>query len=134
MADLNDLTTFPGQVDTNTYMTEFCRVEIVGVGFDEEDRDIRIEDIYAPSIFERYQPPAPEDGEEGDVTLCVALTFYTDGGEVCRYIQDSQSDDVYQVFAKVLAMLGQKGWQAIELVIDDEDDEETWYLQRSMRR
>ena len=135
MADFSSLATFPGQTDSNTSTTQFCRVEVVNVGLDVEDVDITVEDIHPPSMFEQYQSPVvenEEDEEEEGGTSCVALTFYTENGEVCRYITDSQSDDVYQVFAQVLAALGQKGWQAINLVVDQQY-EETWFLQRNMR-
>ena len=134
MADLNSLATFPGQTDITTSTTQFCRVEVVNVDLDEEDSDINVEDIHSPSIYERYQPPMVEDEDEEEPgTLCVAITFYTEGGEETRYIQDSQSDDATEVLAQVLCVLGQKGWQAINVIID-EQFEETWYLQRIVRR
>jgi hypothetical protein len=135
MADLGSLTTFPGQLDNNISTTEFCRVEVVTVDLEGEDAGTTIEDIHSTSIFERYRTPPVEDEKEEDYqggTPCVALTFYTEGGEVCRYIDDSQADDVYQVFARVLAALGQKGWQAINVMTDEQFDE-TWYLQRMTR-
>jgi len=135
MAYISSLATFPGQIDNNTSTTQFCRVEVVNVDLDEEDSDITVEDVHSPSIYERYQPPMVEDEEEEEEpgTLCVALSFYTDSGEETRYIQDSQSDDAAEVLAQVLSVLGQKGWQAVNVIID-EQFEETWYLQRIVRR
>lgn len=135
MADLGSLTTFPGETDYSASTTQFCRLEVVMPDLDGEDSDVTVEDINPPSMFARYQTPrvAEEEEEEEeddeDGMSCVALTFYTDSGEVSRYITDSQSDDVYQVFARVLAVLGQKGWRAINLVVDRQY-EETWFLQR----
>lgn len=133
MADLSSLATFPGQVDTATSTAQFCRVEAVMVDLDEEDSDITVEDLHAASRYDRYQPPMEEDDEEYTGTLCVALAFYTESGEEIRYIQDSQTDDASEVLAQVLSILGEKGWQAINVIVD-EQYEETWYLQRSMRR
>jgi hypothetical protein len=133
---ISSLATFPGQLENNTSMTQFCRIEVVGVDLSDEDSDITIEDIQSPSMFGRYHSPVKEDmayaDDEGGVS-CVALTFYTESGEVCRYITDSQCDDIYEVFAQVLAALGQQGWQAINLVVD-RDNEETWFLQRIVGR
>jgi hypothetical protein len=97
--------------------------------------DINVEDVHSPSIYGRYQPPMVEDEDEEEEpgTLCVALTFYTESGEETRYIQDSESDDAAEVLSQVLSVLGQKGWQAVNVIID-EQFEETWYLQRIVRR
>jgi hypothetical protein len=133
MADLSSLATFPGQVDTATSTAQFCRVEVVMVDLDEEDSDITVEDIHAPSVYYRYQPPMVEDGEEYAGTLCVALAFYTESGEEIRYIQDSQTDDASEVLSQVLSVLGEKGWQAVNVIVAGQY-EETWYLQRIMRR
>ena len=137
MADLSTLTTFPGQPDASTSWTQFCRVEIVEVDLEGDDSATTVEDIGSPSLYEQYRSPVvqdydDEDAEEDTLESCVALTFYTDSGEATRYITDSQSDDIYQVFAQVLFVLGQKGWQAINLQTD-EDYEETWFLQRTVR-
>jgi hypothetical protein len=133
MASLSSLTTFPGQVDSATSTAQFCRVEVVMVDLDGEDSDIAVEDIHAASGYDRYQPPLEEDEEEEAGTSCVALAFYTAGGEEIRYIQDSETDDASEVLAQVLSVLGEKGWQAINVIVDEEY-EETWYLQRIMRR
>ena len=134
MADLGSLATFPGQTDITTSTTQFCRVEVVNVDLDEEDSDINVEDVHSPSIYGRYQPPMVEDEDEEEEpgTSCVALTFYTESGEETRYIQDSESDDAAEVLSQVLSVLGQKGWQAVNVIID-EQFEETWYLQRIVR-
>jgi hypothetical protein len=130
---LGSLATFPGQINNHTSITQFCRVEVVNVDPGEEDSDIAIEDIHPRSRFEQYQSPVVEDEDEEGGESCVAITFYTEGGEVCRYITDSQADSVYEVFAQVLAVLGQYGWQAITPVTDREY-EETWFLQRIVGR
>jgi hypothetical protein len=133
MADLNSLATFPGQIDNTTSTTQFCRVEVVNVDLDEEDSDLTVEDVHPPSRYERYQPPMEEDEENEAGTLCVALAFYTESGEIIRYVQDSQTDDASEVLSQVLSVLGEKGWQAVNVMVD-EQYEETWYLQRIMRR
>jgi hypothetical protein len=140
MADLGTLTTYPGQIelDTGVSAVQFCRLEVLNLDFDGEDQDAVVEDLHPPSIYEPYIPSTPEyeeDDEEGEDegNACVGLTYYTESGEVSRYITDSACDDIYEVFAQVLAAMGQRGWQAINIITDPRY-EETWFFQRFVNR
>jgi hypothetical protein len=143
MADLGTLTTYPGQIEIESGIStvQFCRLEVLDLDLDGEDEDATIEDLHPPSIYEHYSPPTveyggyEEDEEDGEDAgnACIGLTFYTEGGEVSRYITDSECDDIYEVFAEVLAAMGQRGWQAVNIITDPRY-EETWFLQRFVNR
>ena len=100
-----------------------------------EDEQVQIIDLSptASSIFDTsYQNDGLEEEDEDEEYWYVALTFFTDNGEEVRYFDDSRNDVVVgDVMSRVLAELGTKGWEAIN-VTEDADGDPRWYLKRVM--
>jgi hypothetical protein len=103
----------------------------------DEDEQVQIIDLSptASSAFDTYYQTDGDEEELGDEEYWyVALTFFTNNGEEVRYFDDSRADVVVgEVMSRVLAELGNKGWEAIN-VVEDADGDPRWYLKRVITR
>jgi hypothetical protein len=120
MADLDALTSFPdgGDDPRPGEVVEFCQVRLVNA------EDKHVEDVGADAS------PREDGGEVAyPRDVCVELIFFTASGEASRYVDDGRSEYVEDVMKRVLYTLGRKGWRAITVTVDEENDE-VWHLQR----
>lgn len=134
MSELESRTQFPGVETTSPRIVQYAALAFTTI---DEDEEAQITDLSptASSIFETsYQDDGPEnefvDEDEDEPYWYVELTFFTSNGQEVRYFDDSREDVVVgDTMSRVLADLGNKGWEAIN-VIEDRDGDPHWYLKR----
>lgn len=132
MAELESLTQFPGTEAASPRIVQYAVLTYTTI---DEDEEVQITDLSptASSVFDAYYQNEGDEEEfddEDEEYWYVALTFFTSNGEEVRYFDDSRNDVlVGDVMSRVLAELGSKGWEPIN-VIEDADGDPRWYLKR----
>lgn len=136
MSELESHTLFPGMETTSPRMVQYAVLTFATI---DEDEEVQITDL-SPTASSIFDTPYQDDGDEEEFEdedepyWYVALTFFTSNGEEVRYFDDSRDDVVVgDVMSRVLAELGNQGWEAIN-VIEDADSDPRWYLKRVLTR
>lgn len=136
MPELESRTLFPGVDTTPPRMVQYAALTYTTI---DEDEDIQITDL-SPAASAIFDTSYRDDGDDEEFEdddepyWYVQLTFFTSNGLEARYFDDSREDvAVGDVMSRVLAELGNQGWEAIN-VVEDADGDARWYLQRILTR
>lgn len=136
MSELESRTQFPGFETPSPRAVQYALVAYTTI---DEDEQVQVTDLSptASSPFDTYYQSDATDEEyedEDEEYWYVLLTFFTGNGEDVRYFDDSRADIVVgDTMSRVLAELGNQGWEAIT-VVEDADGDPRWYLKRVLTR
>ena len=136
MSELESRTQFPGFETPSPRAVQYAVLAYTTI---DEDEQVQVTDLSptASSPFDTYYQSDATDEEyedEDEEYWYVSLTFFTGNGEDVRYFDDSRADIVVgDTMSRVLAELGNQGWEAIT-VVEDADGDPRWYLKRVLTR